>query len=83
MKKGFLAGFISLLIAKVLHYIVTYSLGYCIGYYYRNNIDDLPWGFIELMDGPIVGIIFLVLVSIFIYKKLTSNYNNNIDSQNQ
>ena len=73
MKKGFLAGFISFVIAKVLHYILTYSIGYCLGHYYRNNIDDLPWEFIDLVDGPIFGLIFLILVSIFIYKKLTSN----------
>jgi uncharacterized membrane protein len=80
MKKGFLAGLVSVIIAKLFHYIVTYTIGYSVGYSYRYNADDLPMGFLELIDNPILGLIFIAFVAIFIYKKLTSN-DNNIDSQ--
>ena len=73
MKKGFLAGLVSVIIAKLFHYIVTYTIGYSVGYSYRYNADDLPMGFLELIDNPILGLIFVAFVAIFIYKKLTKS----------
>ena len=71
MKKGFLAGFVSVIIAKISHYIITFAIGCCVGYSYRSNIDDLPMEFLEFLDNPILGLIFITFASIFIYKKLT------------
>ena len=84
MKKGFLAGIFSVLIAKGLHYGLTYSIGYIIGISYRSNPEDLPWGFINTVDNPFLGLIFIVLAAIYIYKKLTFSkklINNDKDSQ--
>ena len=80
MKKGFLAGLVSVIIAKISHYTLTYAIGYCIGYSYRYNTNDLPIGFIELIDNPILGLIFIAFVAIFIYKKILTSNDNNIDS---
>ena len=84
MKKGFLAGIFSVLIAKGLHYGLTFTIGYIIGISYASNPEDLPWGFINTVDNPFLGLIFIVMAAIYIYKKLTFSkklINNEKDSQ--
>lgn len=84
MKKGFLAGIFSVLIAKGLHYGLTFTIGYIIGVSYVSNPEDLPWGFINTVDNPFLGLIFIALAAVYIYKKLTFSkklINNDKDSQ--
>ena len=84
MKKGFLAGIFSVLIAKGLHYGLTFTIGYIIGISYASNPEDLPWRFINTVDNPFLGLIFIVMAAIYIYKKLTFSkklINNEKDSQ--
>jgi membrane protein DedA with SNARE-associated domain len=73
MKKGFWTGLLSFVIAKVVHLLITGLIGFTIGLAYAQTPDDMPWGFIRVIDSPIIGIIFLIFTSIYIYGKLTKN----------
>ena len=74
MKKGFLTGLLSFVIAKVAHILITGTLGFIIGMSY--SPENIPWGFIRSIDNPILGIIFLIFATRFVYKKLTKTKNN-------
>ena len=71
MKKGFLTGLLSFVIAKAAHLLITGTLGFIIGMSY--SPENIPWGFIRSIDNPILGIIFATR---FVYKKLTKTKNN-------
>ena len=72
IKKGFWAGLLSFALAKVAHLTITGSIGLIIGLAFASNPDQLPWGLITFMDSPIIGIIFLIFATHFIYTKLTT-----------
>ena len=78
MKKGFWTGFLAFIIAKISHFIVTYALGYGFGL----AIGDKPilWDIISIIDNSLVGIIYLVLATTFIYKKLIKNQKSTVVS---
>ena len=78
MKKGFWTGFLAFIIAKISHLIVTYALGYGFGL----AIGDKPilWDIISIIDNSLVGIIYLVLATTFIYKKLIKNQKSTVVS---
>lgn len=73
MKKGFWAGLLSFVIAKVVHLLITGLIGFTIGLAYIQTPEDMPWGLIRVIDSPIIGIIFLIFASMYIYGKLTNN----------
>jgi len=76
MKKGFLTGLLSFVIAKVAHLLITGTIGFVIGMSYSSSPENIPWGLIRTIDNPIVGIIFLIFATRFVYKKLTKTKNN-------
>lgn len=71
MKKGFWTGLLAFIIAKVLHLIITALLGFIFG----TIIGDKPilWDIVYIIDNPLVGLVFLIFATTFIYKKLTKN----------
>ena len=77
MKKGFLAGLISVIIATLFHLSLTFTIGYCVS----NFIEYPPLGVYGFIDNPILGLILITLVAIIIYKKLTVNDNQVIDNK--
>ena len=80
MKKGFWTGFLALIIAKVLHLIITGLVGLILG----TIIGDKPilWDIINIIDNPLVGIVFLIFATAIIYKKLTKNNKTTQHNQN-
>ena len=80
MKKGFWTGCLAFILAKITHLIVTYVIGYALA----TTIGDKPilWDIINIIDNPLVGIIFLIFVTTFIYKKLTKNRKSTHYNQN-
>lgn len=77
MKKGFWTGLLAFIIAKVLHLIITALLGFILG----TIIGDKPilWDIIYIIDNPLVGLVFLIFATTFIYKKLTKNNKSSQD----
>tara|TARA_B100001093_G_scaffold478040_1_gene505872 strand:- start:6301 stop:9372 length:3072 start_codon:yes stop_codon:yes gene_type:complete len=77
MKKGFWTGLLAFIIAKVLHLIITGLLGFIFG----TIIGDKPilWDIIYIIDNPLVGLVFLIFATTFIYKKLTKNNKSSQD----
>jgi hypothetical protein len=73
MKKGFWTGLLSFAIAKVAHLLITGLIGFTIGLAYIQTPEDIPWGFIRVVDSPVIGWIFLIFASMYIYGKLTNN----------
>ena len=71
MKKGFWTGCLAFFLAKITHLIVTYVIGYVLAITIGNK--PILWDIINIIDNPLVGIIFLILVTTFIYKKLTKS----------
>lgn len=74
MEKGFWAGLLSFVLAKVAHLIITGTIGFIIGMSYTQTPEDIPWGFIRVIDNPITGIIFLIFATKYIYGKLTTKH---------
>lgn len=72
MKKGFWAGLLSFIIAKVAHLLITGTIGFVIGMSYSQTPGDMPWGLIRTVDNPIIGIIFLIFATRYVYGRLTS-----------
>lgn len=77
MKKGFWTGLLAFIIAKVLHLIIAGLLGFIFG----TIIGDKPilWDIIYIIDNPLVGLVFLIFATTFIYKKLTKNNKSSQD----
>ena len=78
MKKGFWTGLLSFVIAKVAHLLITGTIGFIIGMSYSSTPKDMPWGFIRVIDNPIIGIIFLIFATKFVYGKLTKTKNKEL-----
>lgn len=72
MEKGFWTGLLSFVLAKVAHLIITGTIGLVIGMSYASTPEDLPWGLMRAIDNPIVGILFLIFATRYIYQKLTT-----------
>jgi len=79
MKKGFWTGFLAFIIAKISHLIVTAAFGYVLGMIIGNK--PILWKMINIIDSPLLGIVFLVFATAFIYKKLTKNNKVTQNSQ--
>jgi len=71
MKPGFWAGVVSFLIAKMAHLLITFTIGLWVVAATEGNITKGWWDFIKFVDSPLVGIVFLVIATRFIYLKIT------------
>lgn len=71
LNRGFWAGLLSFVIAKISHLLITFSIGLFIGIISGGSIGEFSWSLIKLVDSPIVGLIFLVFSTRFIYKLIT------------
>ena len=79
MKPGFWTGVIAFMLAKVIHLGVTFLLGFVLGSIAYDVYGYLPEGvitFCTIIDNAIVGLIFLILVTRWIYKELIKNKTN-------
>ena len=76
MKRGFWTGLVAFILAKVSHYVITFTIGYVLG----NTIGDQPilWDIIKIIDNPLIAIVYLIIATRFIYKKLLAK---SIDNQ--
>mgnify|MGYP000622046899 FL=1 len=71
LNRGFWAGLLSFVIAKISHLLITFSIGLFIGIISGGSIGEFSWSLIKLVDSPIVGLIFLIFSTRFIYKLIT------------
>ena len=69
MKKGFLAGLISFILAKITHLLITFAIGlWLFGIFgYSQTTVDIA----RIIDSPILGIIYLILITRLIYLNIT------------
>jgi tetratricopeptide (TPR) repeat protein len=77
MKRGIWTGLVAFILAKVSHYVITYIIGYVLG----STIGDQPilWDILKITDSPLLGIIYLIIATRFIYKKLLAkDYDNKV-----
>lgn len=76
LKKGFWAGLLAFFLAKITHLLVTLALGLWIGMMFVRPDGTFPEGVmnvVHILDGPIVGIAYLVFVTRLIYKRITKD----------
>lgn len=69
MKRGFWAGLVAFILAKITHLLVTFAIGLWVFYFLGIGYNTVK--FIQFIDSPLVGIIYLVFVTRFIYLKIT------------
>ena len=71
LKKGFWAGLLAFLLAKISHLLITLALGMwlVITFGYTQAVRQTA----TIIDNPIIGLIYLILVTRFIYIKITKN----------
>jgi hypothetical protein len=70
MKKGFWVGLLSFFLAKISHLLITFAIGLWFGLFMQ-PLGEISWAIIKLIDNPIVGVIYLIFVTRWIYFKLT------------
>jgi len=70
MKKGFWARLVSFFIAKISHLLITFAIGLWFGMFMQ-PLGEMSWAIIRFIDSPIVGLIYLVFSTRWIYFKLT------------
>lgn len=70
MKKGFWAGLVAFVLAKISHLMITFILGLFLGITLGGG--STMWALINIIDSPILGIIYLVFSTMWIYKKITN-----------
>lgn len=68
MKRGFWTGLWAFVLAKITHLLVTFAIGMFTVTAFGFN--DGVRSFLEFVDSPVVGIIYLVVVTRYIYFKL-------------
>lgn len=69
MKKGFWAGLVAFVLAKITHILVTFAIGFWVGIMFGNTATT--YNICNTIDNPIVGLIYLIFVTRFIYLKIT------------
>jgi hydrogenase/urease accessory protein HupE len=69
LKKGFWAGLLAFVLAKITHLLVTLAIGIwlVLMFGYTETVRDVAM----FIDSPMVGIIYLIFVTRFIYFKIT------------
>ena len=71
MKRGFWTGLWAFVLAKITHLLVTFAIGMFTVMAF--GLNDGVMSFLQFVDSSIVGIIYLVLVTRYIYFKLVGN----------
>ena len=69
MEKGFWAGLVAFVLAKITHIIVTFSLGFWVASMF--GATRATYNIFNAIYSPIVGLIYLIFVTRFIYIKIT------------
>ncbi len=69
MKKGFWAGLVAFVLAKITHILVTFAIGFWVGIMF--GMTRTTYNICNAIDSPIVGLIYLIFVTRFIYLKIT------------
>jgi hydrogenase/urease accessory protein HupE len=71
MKKGFWAGLVSFILAKITHLLVTFAIGIWVVVVTDGDLSEGWYSFLRIIDSSILGIIYLIFVTRFIYLKIT------------
>ena len=71
LNKGFWAGLLAFVIAKITHLLVTFAIGLWVAVGSDFEISQGGHAFIELVDNPVVGLIYLIVVTRMIYRRIT------------
>lgn len=69
LKKGFWAGILAFILAKICHVLISFALGYILGSTF--GLTKTVIALCKIIDSPIIGLLFLVFVTRFIYIKIT------------
>lgn len=69
MKKGFWAGLVAFILAKITHLLVTFALGMWLFLMVGDSNTLLT--IVNIVDNPILGLIYLVFVTRWIYILIT------------
>lgn len=69
MKKGFWAGLVAFILAKITHLLVTFALGMWLFLMIGDSKTLLT--IVNIVDNPILGLIYLVFVTRWIYILIT------------
>lgn len=72
MKPGFWAGLVAFLLAKISHLLVTFAIGLWIVMISGAPVSGGWLVAIKVVDSWLVGLIYLVFVTRFIYNKITA-----------
>ena len=73
MKPGFWAGVVAFLLAKISHLLVTFAIGLWIGITSGGDLSGFWMLAIRVVDSWMIGLLYLVFVTRFIYNKITSD----------
>ena len=68
MKKGIMAGVVALVIAKITHLVGTGAIGII---FLLSLTPEHFFYMVAIVDSPIVGLIWLIVVTRWVYKFLT------------
>jgi len=68
LKKGFWAGLLAFILAKICHVLISFAIGFTIGSMFGLTKNVIA--FCKIIDSPIVGLLFLVFATRFIYIKI-------------
>ena len=71
LKKGFWAGLLAFILARFSHLLITALIGLQIALFYPNGVSEFAWTLIAIIDSPVVGLLYIVPMSIYIYKLIT------------
>ena len=69
LKKGFWAGILAFVLAKICHVLITFALGFIIASMF--GLTRTVLSFCKIIDSPVVGLLFLIFATRFIYIKIT------------
>lgn len=71
MKRGFWTGLWAFVLAKITHLLVTFAIGLFVVMVV--GVSKASIAFLKIVDSPIVGIIYLLVVTRYIYLKLVGD----------
>ncbi len=69
LKKGFWAGLLAFVLAKICHVLITFAIGFTVGSMF--GFTRTVQSFCKVIDSPVVGLLFLIFATRFIYIKIT------------
>lgn len=71
LKKGFWSGLLAFIITKIAHLLITAALGILIVAINGWETGGTASTIISLIDSPLIGIVFLILGTRYVYKLIT------------